>query len=115
MPLLSVLSKVLRTTVASRVMEHLERHHLLRTRQLGFRKGRSAADLYLLLTMELRASLDQDEGTTVVTLDTGGAFDWVWHAPLVTKLSAADIEGAFLPLLRDYLGDRYLKVAVSGH
>ena len=112
--LLSVLSKVLETIVASRVTEHLERHHLLCTRQFGFRKGRSAADLHLLLTTELSAALDQGEATAVVALDIDGAFDRVWHAALVTKLRAAGIDGALLPLLRDYLRDRNLKVTVSG-
>ena len=112
--LLPVLSKVLETVVASRVTEHLERHHLLCTRQYGFRQGRSAADLHLLLASELCAALDQGKATAVVALDIEGAFDRVWHEALVTKLHAAGIDGTLLPLLRDYLKDRYLRVTVSG-
>ena len=54
--LLPVLSKVLETIVASRVTEHLVRHHI--HRQYGFRAGRSASDLHLLLTTEWSAALD---------------------------------------------------------
>ncbi|KAG0723769.1 putative RNA-directed DNA polymerase from transposon BS [Chionoecetes opilio] len=96
------------TVVASRITEHLERHHLLCTRQFGFRQGRSAADLHLLLASDLSAALDQGKATAVVALDIEGAFDRVWHEALITKLRAAGIDGALLPLLRDYLRDRHL-------
>ena len=112
--LLSVLSKVAETIVASRVTEHLEVHHLLCTRQFGFRQGRSAADLHLLLSSELSAALDQGKKTAVMVLDIEGAFDRVWHEALVAKLRSAGIDGALLPLLRDYLRDRQLRVTVCG-
>ncbi|KAG0717912.1 putative RNA-directed DNA polymerase from transposon BS [Chionoecetes opilio] len=112
--LLPVLSKVIETVVASKVREHLERNHMLCNRQFGFRQGRSAADLHLLLTSDLSAALDQGKATAVVALDIEGAFERVWHEALVTKLRAAGIDGALLPLLRDYLRDRHLSVTVSG-
>ena len=112
--LLSVLSKVVETILASRITEHLEKHHLLCTRQFGFRQERSAADLHLLLSSELSAALDQGKSSAVVALDIEGAFDRVWHEALVTKLRATGIGGALLPLLRDYLRDRHLRVTVGG-
>ena len=63
--MLPVLSKVLESIVASRVTVHLEKHHLLCTRQFGFRPGRSAADLHLLLTSEWNAALDAGKVVTV--------------------------------------------------
>ena len=112
--LLPVLSKVLESIVAARVTEHLEMHHLLCSRQYGFRRGRSAGDLHLLLTAELSAALDNSKKTAVVALDIEGAFDKVWHAALITKLRAAGVDGALLHLLTDYLHDRYLRVTVGG-
>lgn len=112
--LLPVLSKVLETIVAARVTEHLERHHILSARQFGFRAGRSAADLHLLLTTEWSAALDQERATAVVALDIEGAFDRVWHAALITKLRAAGIDGPLLHLFQDYLRERQLKVVVDG-
>ena len=106
--------KILETVVVTRVTDHLERHHFLCSRQFGFRQKRSAADLQLLLASGLSAALDQSKVTFVVALDVEGAFDRVWHETLVTKLWAAGIDGALLPLLRDYLSDRHLKVTVSG-
>ena len=73
--LLPVLSKVLESIVTSRITEHTNKHHLLCVRQFGFRQGRSAADLHLLLTTQLSAALDQSKTTAVVALDIEGAFD----------------------------------------
>lgn len=112
--LLPVLSKVLETVVASRVTRHLERHHLLSNRQFGFRQGRSAADLHLLLSTEWSGALDQGKTTAVVALDIEGAFDKVWHAALTTKLRAIGVDGALLQLFENYLRDRHLKVIING-
>lgn len=71
------------------MMEHLERHHLLCIRQSGFRLRRSAADLYLLLSLKLSAALDRGEGTAAVDLNRYGVLDRVWHTALPTKLRAA--------------------------
>ena len=112
--LLPALSKVLETIVVSRLEEHFEKHHLLCTRQYGFRKGRSAADLHLLLSAELNEALDQGKKSAVVALDIEGAFDRVWHSALIIKLRAAGVDGALLHLLVNYLHERRLKVTIGG-
>lgn len=112
--LLPVLSKVLETIVATRLTEHLERHHLLCTRQYGFRQGRSTADLHLLLAAKWSAALDHGRATAVVALDIEGAFDKVWHEALIEKLRAAGVGGPLLQLFTDYLRERHLKVVLSG-
>ena len=109
--LLPALRRVLETVVASRMTEHLEGHHMLCTRQFGFQQGRSAADLHLLLTSELIATLDQGKATVVVTLKIEGTFDRVWQVALITKLHAAGINGS---LITNYLKGRHLKMTVSG-
>ncbi len=78
-----MLSKVLESIVAMRMTEHLEHHHLLCTRQYGFRQGRWAADLHLLLTAKWSAALDKGRATVAVALDIEGAFDKVWHETLI--------------------------------
>ncbi|XP_045115988.1 uncharacterized protein LOC123507079 [Portunus trituberculatus] len=112
--LLPVLSKVLETIVASRVTQHLERHHLLSNRQFGFRQGRSVADLHLLLSTKWSEALDRGKATAVVALDIEAAFDRVWHAALITKLRAVKVDGALLHLLENYLRARHLKVIING-
>ena len=74
---MSVVGKVLEGIIARRLTAHLEHHHLLSIRQFGFRKGRSSADLNLLLVSKWSDALDQGTPTAVLALDIAGAFDRV--------------------------------------
>ncbi|KAK4317989.1 hypothetical protein Pmani_010946 [Petrolisthes manimaculis] len=112
--LLSVISKVLEGIITQRLTTHLEEQYLLSERQFGFRKGRSAADLNLLLVNEWSDALDQGRPTAVLALDIVGAFDRVWHPALVERLYAAGLSGGALKLLRHYLLERHLKVVHNG-
>ena len=57
--------------------------HLLSTRQRGFRQGRSAANLHLLLlTLECSTASIKGKATAVVALNMVGACDMVWHAAI---------------------------------
>ncbi|MPC46454.1 hypothetical protein E2C01_040174 [Portunus trituberculatus] len=85
--LLSVLSKVLEAIITS--------------------KGRSVADLHLLLATQLSAALDQGKTTAIVALDIEGVCDQI------TKNRPAGIDGTLLSLLGDYLSNRHLRVTVS--
>ena len=91
-----MLSKVLETIVVSRLTQHLEKHHLLSTKQFGFRQGRWAADLRLPLSTEWSAALHRSNTTIVIALDIEGAFNEVWHAALITKLRAVGVDGSLL-------------------
>ena len=115
MSLLSILSKVLEKIIASRLTAHLQKHHLMCTRQFGFKQGHSAADLHLLLSSEWCQALDEEKLTYVVALDIEGAFDRVWHNALVARLASLGIDGNLLNTLADYLSDRILKVIHNGH
>ena len=63
MSLLSVISKTLEQVIAEQLILHLEEHSLISPSQFGFRKGRSASDLLLLLAKSrnrgLLAKLEQ--------------------------------------------------------
>ncbi|KAK4318557.1 hypothetical protein Pmani_010466 [Petrolisthes manimaculis] len=106
--------KVLEGIITQRLTTHLEEQYLLSERQFGFRKGRSAADLNLLLVNEWSDALDQGRPTAVLALDIAGAFDRVWHPALVERLHAAGLSGGALELLRHYLLERHLKVVHNG-
>ena len=86
--LLSVVEKVLEGIIASNLTRHLESQQLLNARQFGFRKGRSFADLNLLLASEWSDALDQGRPTAVLALDIAGAFGRVWHDALIEQLRA---------------------------
>ena len=109
-----MVGKVLESIITQRLTAHLDSQHLLSARQFGFRKGRSAADLNLLLSSEWSNALDQEKLTAVLALDIAGAFDCVWHAALLERLHAVGVDGALLALLRDYLQERRMQVVHNG-
>ncbi|XP_045118152.1 uncharacterized protein LOC123508465 [Portunus trituberculatus] len=112
--LLSVPGKILEAIIANKISCFLGSHHLLNTKQFGFRNNRSAADLLLQLSTTWHKSLDQGKDTFIIALDIAGAFDRVWHHGLITKLNSLGIHGHLLLLLQDYLRGRYLRVVMNG-
>ena len=112
--LLSVASKILERIIAEQLTHHLEEYHLISQRQYGFRQGRSASDLLLLLTEAWHAALDSGRPSLVIALDIAGAFDCVWHGGLLAKLEQLGIEGKLLQLFSSYIHGRSLKVVVNG-
>ena len=65
--LLSVVSKTLERVIAEQLTSHLEGHHLISSRQHGFRKGRSASDLLLLLAKTWHEALDSGRPSLVIS------------------------------------------------
>ncbi len=112
--MLSVADKALESITAQRLASRLESQHLLSDRQFGFRKGRSAADLNLLLSTDWSDGLDRGSPTAVLALDIAGAFDRVWHSALVERLRAAGVGGPLLNLLVHYLQERHMQVVHGG-
>ena len=101
--LLSIMSKLCEKIIYDQLLKHLLEHKIISDRQFGSRKGRSAADLHLLLASRWSAALDQGLKTMVLAVDIDGAFDRVWHAGLLAKLESMGVEGGALKLLGDYL------------
>ena len=112
--LLSVLSKTLERVIAEQLTRHLDSHYLFSDRQYGFRRGRSASDLLLLLAKKWHEALDSSRLSLVIALDIAGAFDRVWHRGLLAKLEQFGVAGDLLELFSSYLQDRCLRVVVSG-
>ena len=112
--LLSIVGKTFEKIITDQITAFLQENRLLNERQFGFRKGRSAADLLLLLSNSWHDSLDKGSATCVIALDIAGAFDRVWHDGLMEKLRAVGIDGILLCMLSDYLKERKLHVVLNG-
>ena len=113
--LLSAINKIFESVIAEQLIAFLEEHHLLSPKQFGFMKGKSTADLLLLLSKSWHDNLDSGLATLVIALDIAGAFDCVWHQGLIAKLGQLGIAGDLLELLSNYLSDRSLSVVINGH
>ena len=108
------MSKVMETIINKQLMNHLDRHELLTTRQFGFRKGLGTADLLTALHHEWATTVSRGGLVRVLALDIAGAFDWVSHAGLLHKVASMGIAGQLLTWLSDYLSGRRLQVVVGG-
>ena len=112
--LLPIISKVFESLILEPMQQHLMKNKLISSRQHGFLKNRSAADLHLLMTSKWSKALDDGMQTLVLAIDIEGAFDRVWHGGLLAKLESMGFSGCLLKLIRSYLCERTLKVILNG-
>ena len=77
--LTSTIAKVFESLLNSHFLKHLESLSLLSDHQYGFRKARSAGDLFSYLTQVWSTCLWDHEESFVFALDISKVFDRVWH------------------------------------
>ena len=77
-------------------MDHLERNHLIKDSQHGFRRGRSCLTNLLEFLDKVTRSVDVGDNIDAVYLDFAKAFDKVPHCRLIKKLEAHGIRGNIL-------------------
>ena len=107
--LLSVVSKVFEKLVNNRIVDHLEKCGLFSDFQYGFRSSRSTADLLTVVSDRIARAFNRSGPTRAVALDISKAFDRVWHAGLLHKLSLMEFQVRYLALFLlfsviDYFG-----------
>ena len=112
--LLSVISKVMESSVHKQLQRYLLRHNLISNKQYGFRPNHSTADLLTVLSQTWNNILDKGGEVYAVALDIKGAFDQVWHNGLCAKLLSKGVTGHLHIWLQNYLQGRSIKVVLSG-
>lgn len=112
--LLSCVAKLMESLIASRLMYWLETRSSLRPEQGGFRRRLSAIDQVARLESAVRDAYASGSYLLVVFCDLSKAFDQVWHAGLLYKLSQCGVRGHLLSWLRAYLQDRTFRVYFEG-
>ena len=96
--LLSVVSKVFEKFVNNRIVDHLEKYGLFSDFQYGFRSSRSTSDLLTVVSDRIARAFNRSVATQAVALDISKAFDRVWHAGLLHKLSLMEFLIRYLAL-----------------
>ncbi|CAJ1069817.1 hypothetical protein Bbelb_118400 [Xyrichtys novacula] len=112
--LLSVISKVMESSVHKQLQGFLLRHDLISNKQYGFRPNHSTADLLTVLSQTWNNILDKGGEVYAVALDIKGTFEQVWHNVLCAKLSSKGVTGRLHVWLQNYLQARSIKVVLSG-
>ena len=112
--LVSLFSKVLEKLVNNGVVDHLEKSGLFSDFQYGFRSSRSTADLLTVVSDRIARAFNRSGATRAVALDISKAFDRVWHADLLHKLTSYGISGQIFGLISSFLSNRRLQVVLDG-
>lgn len=112
--LTSHISKVMESVVRDAMMEHLNKHQLLRNSQHGFRSKRSCVTNLIEFLDVVMDYLDNKDGVDVIFLDFAKAFDKVSHVLLLKKLSSHGIGGKVYSWIKAWLTDRVQRVCVAG-
>ena len=114
-PLLPAVAKILEAIVNCQLYEHLACDDLLSPFQSGFRRGGSTS-LQLFRVVhhgQLMSAVDSGKATVMVFYDFRKAFDTVWQAGLLQKLSDAGIDSSLYRWFTDYIRSRKQFVAVG--
>ena len=91
----------------NRLIDFIEKHHLLYQYQFVFRKNHSAFMASLILLENITDALDNSEIAVCILIDFRKAFDTVDHTILLDKLYHYGIRGNSLRWFNYYLTNRY--------
>ena len=96
-------SKYLEQIVYNRLLNFINKFHILSNNQYGFRKGYSTSLALISLCDRISAAIDRKEYSVGIFLDLSKAFDTVNHAILLKKLHVYGIRGLALDWIKSYL------------
>ena len=112
--ILPILSKILERIMYKRLLEYIEKLHILNNFQFGFRKNHSAAMALICLIDKISKAIEKGEFVLGLFLDFSKAFDTVNFEILLSKLSHYGIRGTQLNWFNSYLSDRSQFVSYNG-
>jgi len=112
--LLSPVSKVFESLIASRIYDFCESNSIFSHFQFGFRQKLSCESALNTLVDDWKLSLDNRKNVISVFLDLRKAFDTVDHTLLLYKLKLYGFSESLLLLLTNYLSNRSFMVQLNG-
>ena len=111
--LLSCISKVLERIVTDRITFSLESRFQLSAQQFGFRRTRSTEWALWNFVHAAGLTLKARRKTVLLSLDIQSAYDRVWHAGLLKKLSTAGVPLGLIKWIGAFLRDRHATLRVG--
>ncbi len=111
--LTSIIGKIFESIIKDNLVEHLDRHKLIRNSQHGFIKSRSCLTNILSFMESVTLHVHEGNPVDIVYLDFAKAFDKVPYERLFRKLEAHGVTGSVLNWIRNWLSSRRQKVCIS--
>ena len=112
--LTSLVGKLMESIIRDHIVEHLDKHNLIKNSQHGFRRNRSCLTNLLEFFHGIIENYDTHKSVDIIYLDFQKAFDTVPHIRLLEKLRAHGIRGNVLNWIAKWLRDRKQRVVVDG-
>lgn len=110
---LPILSKVFENVINARLVNFLNKYHVVSNSQYGFQKGKSTEMALLLIKNEILKNMENKLFIVGLFIDLKKAFDCVNHNILLSKLHDYGIRGIALDLVKSYLCNRKQCVKVN--
>ena len=112
--LTSQIGKLLEAVIRDVIVQHLERHRLVRESQHGFRRSGSCLSNVLQFLDRVTGVVDEGDPVDVIFLDFSKAFDTVQHSRLLDRVEEHGIAGNVLRWIRAWLAGRRQRVCIGG-
>ena len=112
--ILPAFSKLFEKVMYNRVINFLNLHNILYSKQFGFRNNHSTAFALIDLINNISSAIDRNETTLGIFLDLSKAFDTI-HEILCQKLQHYGIRDTALAWIKSYLDDRTQFVQFGSH
>ena len=111
--LTSIICKIMESILKDEILNHINKHSLIRQSQHGFTKGRSCLTNLLEFLETVTYNLDEGKSVDIIYLDFAKAFDKVPYQRLFKKLFSHGIGGEILEWIKHWLLGRKQKVSVN--
>jgi hypothetical protein len=114
--ILTSLNKIIDNVMYSRLLQHVNEHHILSKHLFGFRASLGTENAVFRLISEMLHSLNKKKKKTIVSgifCDLEKTFDCVSHEVLLNKLKFYGIIDIQYNLYRSHLQDRFQRRAIT--
>ena len=91
------------SVIRDEMVNHLDKHNLIRDSQHGFRKGYSCTTNLLTFLEDVTKEINNNHSVDTIYLDLAKAFDKVPHQRLISKLKAHCVDGLVVSWIKAWL------------
>lgn len=101
-----VTDKILQKIINNQLVDHLDRHSLISSRQYGFRPKSNTQTALFDIVSEIQMHCDRKKKVAAVFLDLSKAFDTCDRKVLIRRLSELGVKGRPMQWFRSFLAQR---------